>query len=95
MKKIILLVTVAVAVAGTSCRKTRTCECSTVNTTVTTFGSTSSTTTTTEKNTHTMDNQKKAYFKTTSACYNTKSVRSSTFTGGSSVTTDETSCTLK
>ena len=94
MRKIILLAVVAVAVTGASCRKERTCECSTTTTTVTTIGSNSTTTTSTSsgKVTATL---KKSYFRNASECFGTKNTETTNFTGGSSVTTYDSTCELK
>ena len=95
MKNIILFAAVAVAVIGTSCRKERTCECTSISTTVTTVGGNSTTTTSTGTSKVTMASQKKKDFRLTESCYGYKDTYTNTFTGGSSVTTVDQTCEVK
>lgn len=82
MKKIFIpLFVIAASLSITSCHKSRTCTCT--STTVTTFGSSS--TTSTSSSVNTWDNASK--HEAGSSCISSKSTTS--FTGGSSETTDD------
>jgi hypothetical protein len=86
MKKIILFAIVAAAVTMASCRKERTCNCTTTSTYPvgnTTYTSTSSVKITTEK-------QRKKFFKAHNDCYST----TTTSIEGGGTRTDNTDCTL-
>jgi len=106
MKKIILLAVVAVAVTSLSCRKTRTCACTTATSLVTVVGGVSSTNPAgsgypqTSSDNITMDKQKAIDFKEYGGpggggCYSKTTTNTFTFTGGTGTTTDVQTCTIK
>lgn len=98
MKKIILSGIIAAAVITTSCRKERTCDCRTTETTVRTgFGPVTEVATSEYK--VTMEKQKKGEFKLTTNCVSSTETRTESYGSGNNGYTDfittETTCDLK
>lgn len=98
MKKNIVVGVIAVAVLSTSCRKERTCECKTTETTVRT-GSGAVTDIEMSSYKLTMSKQKKKEFKLMSNCVSSKEQHTNSGGSGSGayteVITTETKCDLK
>jgi hypothetical protein len=98
MKKILIIFTVVGSVICISCRKERTCECKTTETTVTT-GYGAGTVVQNSSTTITKDKQKKNEFKLATNCHSSKNTK--TNTGGigtfeyTDVITTEENCELK
>lgn len=94
MKKNILFALLAIAV-GASCRKSRTCDCTTIINTVQTTNNTSNTTTNTTRRIVTKNKQKKVDFIKTENCYGSNT--SKTTIGGptTQVVTTDITCTVK
>ncbi len=106
MKKIILLAVVAVAVTSASCRKTRTCDCSTASSLVVVVNGTTTTNPTgsgypqTTSDKITMDKQKSIDFReyggpNGGGCYSKTTTNTYTITGGTGTVTDVQTCTIK
>ncbi len=98
MKKILPAVVITVAVFATSCRKERTCECKTTQTTVRT-GFDAHTETESSSYKITMAKQRKRDFKLMSDCVSTRDTHTEYGGSGNSAHTDvittETTCDLK
>ncbi len=90
MKKISLVIAVVFALAAVSCKKERTCDCTTTSTN-TSPGST--TTTSSKKWTIAKDSKKNA--RRDADCFDRKEVQTVTNPGGSVTYTDDIKCELK
>lgn len=91
MKKIIVTLIFTIAFVGQSCRKERSCSCTTIYTEITVIGNNTNTVTTKTYTKITKNKQKKAEFKKTEMCYSEKK----SYSTGSTVTTIDKTCTLK
>jgi NAD(P)H-hydrate repair Nnr-like enzyme with NAD(P)H-hydrate dehydratase domain len=94
MKKLILLALIAAAVSSTSCRKERTCECVTTETTVAT-GMGAGTETEISSYKETIAKQRKKEFIIKTDCISTRDVRTNSNPARTEVITTETKCELK
>ncbi len=94
MKKILFLALIAVAVSSASCRKQRTCECVTTETTVTS-GIGGGTDTEISSYKQTMDKQRKREFRTKTDCFSTREMHTYSFGPNVDVVTTERKCELK
>ena len=96
MKKILILAVATVSFATVSCKKERTCECTSTSTTVTTPSVGPVTTSSdAESYKNTAEKQSKKYFRMDQQCYSTSSTKTTTGNNRVDVETTETSCTLK
>ncbi|PBQ31745.1 hypothetical protein CNR22_08165 [Sphingobacteriaceae bacterium] len=98
MKTNLILALSILAIASTSCRKERTCECKTTSTEVITgFGAQTNTYTSSDK--VVMEKQKKSQFKYSNQCFSTRTTDNDSGGNGatawSSQTTNETICEVK
>lgn len=96
MKKIIILAAATVSIASVSCKKERTCECTSTSTTVNT-PSVGPVTTTSDVDSYktTAEKQSKKYFRMDQQCYSTSKTTTTNGNNYVKVETTETTCTLK
>jgi len=94
MKKTLILAVIAAAVVSASCRKQRTCECVTTETTLRS-GIGGGTDVEISSYKHTMDKQRKREFKTKTECFSTREMNTYTFGPNAEVVTTERKCELK
>jgi hypothetical protein len=96
MKKILILAVATVSFASVSCKKERTCECTSTSTTVNT-PSVGPVTTTSNADSYknTTEKQSKKYFRMDQQCYSTSQTQTTTGNNVVRVETTETTCTIK
>jgi hypothetical protein len=94
MKKILFLAVITAAVSSASCRKQRTCECVTTETTVST-GVGGGTDTEISSYKQTMDKQRRREFITKTNCFSTRETNTYNFGPNTDVVTTENKCELK
>jgi hypothetical protein len=99
MKNTLLLAVAVISIATVSCKKERTCECTSTTSTTYTSGNQSVTTTSSSSNKETAEKQSKKFFRMDNGCYGTTTKTSDTGTSGGQAyieeTTVETSCDVK
>lgn len=94
MKKIIPITFITLALVSVSCRKERTCECTSTETTVTS-GLTPGTETNVYSYKVSMEKQKKKEFKWMTDCVSTKEQHTNNYGPNTDVVTTERKCELK
>ena len=94
MKKHIIILFLVVFIM-ISCRKTRSCYCSTITTNVTTIGGNSNTITTNSASIVTKDSQKKVEFRKSVSCYGYKTTTTSINGSIKETTTIDVNCEVR
>lgn len=99
MKKTLMLAVAVISIATVSCKKERTCECTSTTTTTYSSGNQSVTTTSNSSSKETSEKQSKKFFRMDNKCYGTTTKTTDTGSNGGVAYTEETtvdtSCDVK